>query len=429
MIKDKKNKRKRLNLSDVAFWGSGGTPSRKRKDYFLGDIPWIKTGELGKKFIYDTEEKITKEAINNSSAKIFPSGSVAIAMYGATIGKTSILKLNAATNQACAVAQPYDFCNSEFLYYFLVANQDKFVAMGTGGAQPNISQTLIKQYTIDLPPLLEQKRIVAKIESLFSRLDSAKDSLVRMRAEIKRYRQSVLKSAYSGKLSAKAVEFEHKEVKDISENIQYGYTASAKADSQGIKFLRITDIQNGVVNWKQVPSCDISKEKYQKCRLFSNDIVFARTGATVGKTFLIKGDIPKSVFASYLIRVKLKKEILPEYVYLYFQSIAYWRQITDGQVGIGQPNVNGTRLGLLIIPVCSMQEQIKIVEAVESSFERAKVIENTVEQGLEKIERLKQSVLKRAFEGKLVEPDPNDESVEVLLERIKKEKAKFREIN
>jgi len=94
-------------LVNAASWGSGGTPSRKRTEYFQGDIPWIKTGELKETIIYDSEEMITEQAINNSNAKIFPKGSVAIAMYGATIGRTSILGIDCATNQACAVGIPY----------------------------------------------------------------------------------------------------------------------------------------------------------------------------------------------------------------------------------------------------------------------------------------------------------------------------------
>jgi type I restriction enzyme S subunit len=308
-----------------------------------------------------------------------------------------------------------------FLCYYL--NQFNYSEFVTGTTRLKLTQARLRNIPIYFPTLLEQKRIVAKIESLFSRLDSAKDSLERVRQEIKRYRQSVLKSAFEGRLFESAVEFESRKVEDISENIQYGYTASAKNASSGIRLLRITDIQNGKVHWDRVPFCNIEKSKIDKYQLFSNDILFARTGATVGKTFLIEGDIPKSVFASYLIRLKLKENILPKYVYSYFQSNSYWRQITVGKVGIGQPNVNGTRLGRLGIPMCGLKEQIKIVQAIESRFERTKVLEDTVEQGLEKIERLKQSILKKAFEGQLVEPDSNGESVEVLFERIKKEKA------
>ncbi|MEN8133452.1 MAG: restriction endonuclease subunit S, partial [Pseudomonadota bacterium] len=113
-----------VTLDDIAIWGSGGTPSRKTPEFYNGSIPWIKTGELGPKTIKSAEEHITKDAIEKSSAKVFPTGSVGIAMYGATIGKLSIWGIYASTNQACAVAQPYDFAlSNEFLYYFFLSEK------------------------------------------------------------------------------------------------------------------------------------------------------------------------------------------------------------------------------------------------------------------------------------------------------------------
>ncbi|NBQ68492.1 MAG: hypothetical protein EBU46_06510 [Nitrosomonadaceae bacterium] len=128
------------SLEKIASWGSGGTPSRNIERYFQGTIPWIKTGELGSMYIRDATEHITEEALNNSSAKIFPKGSVGIAMYGATIGKLSIWGMDASTNQACAVGIPTEAINNKFLYYFLLAEKQKLIKAGKGGAQPNISQ-------------------------------------------------------------------------------------------------------------------------------------------------------------------------------------------------------------------------------------------------------------------------------------------------
>lgn len=134
-------------LGIVADWGSGGTPARKEPSYYNGTVPWIKTGDLGPKFINDTSEYISELGVQHSSAKYFPKGSVAIAMYGATIGKTSILGIDATTNQACGVGFPVaGLTFSEYLYYFLLNEKDNFIAKGKGGAQPNISQTLIKEH-------------------------------------------------------------------------------------------------------------------------------------------------------------------------------------------------------------------------------------------------------------------------------------------
>ena len=127
----------------------------------------------------------------------------------------------------------------------------------------------------------------------------------------------------------------------LSSAIQYGYTARAQTECAGPKMLRITDIQNDAVKWDEVPFCRISKEEIKKYLLASNDIVFARTGATVGKSYLIPEPVPDSVFASYLIRVRLTDEVLPKYVSYFFKSSNYWRQITESQAGIGHPMLTG----------------------------------------------------------------------------------------
>ncbi|MES2952690.1 MAG: restriction endonuclease subunit S [Pseudomonadota bacterium] len=188
-------------LQDVAIWSSGGTPSRSNPGYFSGSIPWLKTGELGPRVIYETEEHISEKAVGASSAKVFPKGSVAIAMYGATIGKTSILGIDAATNQACAVGIP-DATNSEYLYYFLVSQEKGFVDAGKGGAQPNISQGIVKAWPILLPPRAEQIRIVAKLEELLSDLDAGVTELKAAQKKLVQYSQSLLKAAVEGALTA-----------------------------------------------------------------------------------------------------------------------------------------------------------------------------------------------------------------------------------
>src|SRR5207248_6853799 len=155
----------------------------------------------------------------------------------------------------------------------------------------------------------------------------------------------------------------------VSDSIQYGHTASAVAKPTGPKFLRITDIQNGAVDWDSVPSCDITREDVPKYRLANGDLVFARTGATTGKSFLI-GECPDAVFASYLIRVRASKDIDPRYLAFFFQSPDYWRQIEQGKRGIGQPNVNGKTLGQIEVPLLPLKEQELIVAEIEKQFTR-----------------------------------------------------------
>lgn len=188
-------------LGEVCKTTSGGTPSRRNSDFYNGSIPWVKSGELDKGIILDTEEKITEEAIKNSSAKIFPKGTLLIALYGATIGKLAFLGVDAATNQAvCGIYENQNII-SKYLYYFLLFNKPKLVQQGVGGAQPNISQTILKDLDLPLPPLETQQALVSKIEELFSELDKGIAELKTAQQQLKTYRQSVLKSAFEGKLT------------------------------------------------------------------------------------------------------------------------------------------------------------------------------------------------------------------------------------
>lgn len=164
-----------LEVADVAKTTSGGTPSRNNPEYFNGSIPWIKTGELKEKYIYDTEEKITEEAVKNSSAKLVPKNSVIVAMYGATIGNVSINKIDATTNQACCVVIPQkERLNYEFLYYLLAFWKEKLIKLGAGGAQPNISQQIIKNLLIPMPSLKEQIEIANILAILDKKIQNEK---------------------------------------------------------------------------------------------------------------------------------------------------------------------------------------------------------------------------------------------------------------
>lgn len=213
-------------------------------------------------------------------------------------------------------------------------------------------------------------------------------------------------------------------VGEIAQTIHYGYTESATNDPVGPKFLRITDIQNNSVNWDSVPYCRIDGTKQQKYLLKEGDLVFARTGATVGKSFLIRGSIPDAVFASYLIRIVLNKKINANFVYTFFQSQSYWVQIHQGKVGIGQPNVNAKILSQITLPLPSLSEQQAIVFEVERRLSVADAVEATVDAELKRSDALRQSILKQAFSCKLVPQDPNEEPASVLLEQIKEDKMK-----
>lgn len=190
-------------------------------------------------------------------------------------------------------------------------------------------------------------------------------------------------------------------VRELADSIQYGHTASAVHSTDGPRFLRITDIHDGGVDWNAVPSCEINKEELDKYRLSPGDVVFARTGATTGKSYLI-GESPEAVFASYLIRVRVSKAVEPRYLAAFFQSPGYWAQIEKAKRGIGQPNVNGQVLGEVLVPVAPRHEQLRIVDEIDKYLTRLDVGVAALHRAQAQLKRYRAAVLTAACEGRLV---------------------------
>ena len=206
-------------------------------------------------------------------------------------------------------------------------------------------------------------------------------------------------------------------VGEISKSILYGVSESAKSKGE-YKLLRITDIKNNAVDWNTVPYTDYDEHKANAYLISDGDILFARTGATVGKSYLVKGLQDKAIYASYLIRVQTFNEILPEYVKYFFESGFYWEQIQRDSVGIGQPNVNGTTLSQLALSIPPINEQHRIVNELGSWLNIIDVIDNGKAELQIAIKRVKSKILDLAIHGKLVPQDPNDEPASELLKRI-----------
>ena len=186
-------------MGEIGTWQSGATPSRLRKDYYGGNIPWLKTGDLNDGFITEIPESITNTALQETSVKLNPKDSVLIAMYGATIGKVGILTYPATTNQACCACTEY-IVDKLYLFYFLLAYRNAFIAMGGGGAQPNISKEKIITTLMPLPPLQEQKRIVDSIGHWLSLVNSIEENKDNLQDTIKQAKSKILDLAIHGKL-------------------------------------------------------------------------------------------------------------------------------------------------------------------------------------------------------------------------------------
>ena len=193
-----------VKVGNVGSWSSGATPSRTNPAYYGGSIPWLKTGDLNDGFIQEVSEYITDLALEKTSLRLNPIGSVLMAMYGATIGKLGILEISVTTNQACCACIPYAGMNNKYLFYYLMSMRQSYIGMAEGGAQPNISKEKIVNSLIPLPPAEEQRRIVAKIEELLPYVDryaAAYEKLEQFNAKSpENMKKSVLQYAIQGKL-------------------------------------------------------------------------------------------------------------------------------------------------------------------------------------------------------------------------------------
>ncbi len=166
-------------LSEIADTQSGGTPRRDHPEFFTGNIPWLKSGELDDQEIFQSDEQINQEALENSNAKILPKNTLLVALYGATVGKTGMLRIPAATNQAICSVTPKNYQFSpDFLRYYLISRRDDLLQQRYGAAQPNISQQILRNLEIILPPLHEQQRIATRLKTLDKKIATEEQRMV-----------------------------------------------------------------------------------------------------------------------------------------------------------------------------------------------------------------------------------------------------------
>lgn len=469
-------------LTDIAEWGSGGTPSRKYPEYYRGEIPWIKTGDLGPKVIYETSEYISAAAIKNSSARFFPRGSIAIAMYGATIGKTSILGMDATTNQACAVGIPIaGVTTTEFLYYFLLNEKERFIAKGKGGAQPNISQMLIKAHGVKLPSLAEQKIITEKLQTLLAQVEITKAHIGRIPQILKHFRQSVLAAAVSGKLTEEwrkknknridgnslvsRLKQDH-EIKgghvrgnasdptegvhdltatDIPTNwgisllrdicipgrpITYGILKPGPELETGVPYIRVADFPKNKLNLNNIKKTSHEiDEQYKRARLIAGDLLLSIRGS-VGRLIKIPKEMDGANITQDTARLSLSDQVVADYIYYALLSDSVQRRMRNAIRGVAVRGINIGDVRALQIPIPSFDEQIEIVRQIEQFFIYADYIEQKTQISQERVNKLTQSILAKAFRGQLTEqwrkenPDliSGENSAAALIEKIKAER-------
>lgn len=356
----------------------------------------------------------------------FENNDILIARYGASLGRICT-GMSGVYNVALAkIIFSENILNRKYVYWMLQSDVFQIPLLSISRtAQAGFNKDDLSTFSMPLPPLVEQQRIVERIESLFAKLDEAKENLQNVLDGFETRKAAILHKAFTGELTAKwrkqqgvsMDSWEEKKLGDVADT-QYGYTESASSEAIGPKFLRITDIQNGIVNWDKVPYCRISEEELEKYKLSIEDIVIARTGATTGKSYLIKDNI-LSVFASYLIRLKLKtKDVLSNFIYQFMQSQLYWTQITDFSKGIAQPGVNAQKLKEIKLLLPTFPEQTEIVRIIDDLLVKEQQAKKLAENTFAKIDLIKKAILAHAFRGELGTNNPADEPAVELLKRV-----------
>lgn len=431
---------KKEPLGKICKTTSGGTPSRKNQSYYQnGTIPWVKSGELENNIITTSEEFITEEGLLNSSAKIFPAGTLLIALYGATIGKLAFLGIDAATNQAvCGIFQNENV-SLKYLYYYLLFQRPNLIKQGVGGAQPNISQTILKKLEISYPDsITEQQRIVARIEELFSELDKAVGTLKTTKEQLEVYRQAVLKAAFEGKytkwwrknhnVSANEeyceLRKENQVFKDTSGD-ENELSLNIPDEWMKVRLGEIFDVEvgatpsrqhaeywNGSIPW--VSSGEVRFTTINKTREMITDIGLKNTstnlqpigtvllamigeGKTRGQSAIL--NIPAAHNQNTAAILVSKTLCQPKYIY-YFLQLNYENTRRVGS-GNNQKALNKERVRAIRVPFAPIAEQSIIVKEIEKRLSICKNIEQTVNTALAQADAMRQSILKQAFEGKI----------------------------
>ena len=453
-----------VTLQDVAIWSSGGTPSRANPAYYKGEIPWFKTGELGPHVLYSAEEHISQAAVDASSAKLFAKGSVALAMYGATIGKTSIFGIDAATNQACAVGAP-DAVSAEFLYHFLVSQEKFFGEAGKGGAQPNISQGIVKSWPFLLPPSAEQTRILEKLEELLTGLDAGVAELKAAQKKLAQYRQSLLKAAVEGALTAewrtvnkpaetgaqllerilqeRRARWEAKQLAKFKEqgkappkDWQKKYAEPVQPDANDLLELPHGWVRGNFDQLFEVLSDNgkkLSQAAYAQAGLlpvidqgakfiggYTDDVSLSFDGALPVIGFgdhtrrfkLIEN--PFVVGADGLKLISISSAWIPEFAFIACSTL----DLEDRGYSRHFQFVRNASF-----PLPPLGEQSEIVVSVAARLKENDDISEAIELALKQSAAQRQNILKAAFSGQLVPQDPSDEPASELLARIRAERA------
>ncbi len=274
-----------VTLGELFHITSGGTPLKSCKEYYGGNIPWVKTGDLKEMYLQSVDGSITELGLQKSAARMYKPGTVLLAMYGATIGAASILRISATTNQACAAFIKNEKILPEYLYYFLSSRRSNFIHDGVGGAQPNISIGYLKQVPIDLPNISRQKEITDILGRVSILIKNNKCILAKLDALAKARFIEMF-----GDINLKDNSWGTKRFEDICEGIGDGLHGTPKYDPNGrIPFINGNNLDGRII---QTPSTKyVNENEYNRLYIhLSDNAILMSINGTLGKLAYYNGE-------------------------------------------------------------------------------------------------------------------------------------------
>ncbi len=400
-------------IKDFAITKSGGTPSTSRPDYWDGDVPWINSGMLKDSEIREPSKFITKLGLKESSATLFPEETVVIALTGATTGKVGLLKLETTTNQSVTGIFPNNFFDSKFLFYQLRSLRNEILKNALGSAQPHINKRIVDETEILLPPLLEQQRIVAKLDAVFGHLDSLREKLDRIPELLKNFRQQVLTQAVTGELTREwregkdLGEWEETTLNDVIEFSSNGLSKRAGTIGEEVTVLRLADFKNGIRVYGNERTIILDEKEKRKYVLDLHDLLVIRVNgsADLAGLFIHYDETgPEEAYCDHFIRIKINRSKLISKFLTFITNSGEGRKYLRSSLSTsaGQNTINQKSIGNLVLNLPPIQEQEEIIKQVETLFEISDKIEFQYQSLKAKIEQLPQAVLAKAFRGELV---------------------------
>lgn len=431
-------------LGSIGVWGSGGTPDRRRSSYYGGSIPWVKIGDLADSKVTETEETLTEEGLNGSSAKLIDPGALLIAMYGASIGKLGITGMRSATNQAIAFCAPNpSLTTTEFLFQLMLFLRPTLISLGKGGAQPNISQSVLKSLEVPLPPLNQQAQMVQALESIGSSRHKATLHLAAARQRIESVRRAVLAAACSGRLTADwreanadvlpeldvALKRRPKQFRSLEHNdldvipnewrwVQVDdllpsggifdgpFGSSLKTSDYTDAGARVIRLENiGHLRFIGSKRTFVSIEKYEmlhKHSVHSGDIVFSSFVDNQIRVCVLPHDLEAMALAKAdCFTLRPIDAAYRPYLTLQLASPSSYRSLVADVHGATRPRVNTTQVRSLPVPLCSIAEQHEIVRRFGALTALTEGLLARVDAASRRLDRSSQAVLAKAFRGEL----------------------------